>query len=108
MANHETILIIPEGKVRDYVDGTIRNDTPEEYVRQTVEKPLVNEQKYIKECISVEYPDQMSSGKNASSTDYFQRFKDIDTDKQEDIFVWDREYSEKIVSFLLIIKNLQD
>ena len=63
MANHETILIIPEGKVRDYVDGTIRNDTPEEYVRQTVEKRLVNEHKYVKERISVEYPVQMGSGK---------------------------------------------
>lgn len=63
MANHETILIIPEGKVRDYVDGTIRNDTPEEYVRQTVEKRLVNEHKYVKERIAVEYPVQMGSGK---------------------------------------------
>ena len=59
----DTILIIPEGKVRDYVDGTIRNDTPEEYVRQTVEKRLVNEHKYVKERIAVEYPVQMGSGK---------------------------------------------
>lgn len=44
----EKIIIIPEGKIRDYVDGTIRNDTPEEYVRQTVEKRLVNEHKYAK------------------------------------------------------------
>ena len=57
------ILVIPEDKVRDYVDGTIRNDTPEEYVRQTVEKRLVNEHKYIKERIAVEYPVQMGSGK---------------------------------------------
>jgi len=61
--NSNTILIIPEGKVRDYVDGTIRNDTPEEYVRQTVEKRLVNEHKYSKERISVEYPVQMGSGR---------------------------------------------
>lgn len=59
----KTIIIIPEGKVRDYVDGTIRNDTPEEYVRQTVEKRLVNEHKYAKERISVEYPVQMGSGR---------------------------------------------
>ena len=63
MNHSETILIIPEGKVRDYVDGTIRNDTPEEYVRQTVEKRLVNEHKYVKERIAVEYPVQMGSGK---------------------------------------------
>ena len=59
----KTIIIVPEGKVRDYVDGTIRNDTPEEYVRQTVEKRLVNEHKYVKERISVEYPVQMGSGR---------------------------------------------
>ena len=43
MENNGQIIMIPEGKIRDYVDGTIRNDTPEEYVRQTVEKRLVNE-----------------------------------------------------------------
>ncbi len=59
----KTIIIIPEGKIRDYVDGTIRNDTPEEYVRQTVEKRLVNEHKYAKERIAVEYPVHMGSGK---------------------------------------------
>ncbi len=59
----KTIIIIPEGKIRDYVDGTIRNDTPEEYVRQTVEKRLVNEHKYAKERISVEYSVQMGYGK---------------------------------------------
>lgn len=63
MDHKETILIIPEGKIRDYVDGTIRNDTPEEYVRQTVEKRLVNEHKYAKERIAVEYLVQMGSGK---------------------------------------------
>ena len=61
--DNQLVLIIPEGKVRDYVDGTIRNDTPEEYVRQTVEKRLVNEHKYAKERIAVEYPVQMGSGR---------------------------------------------
>ena len=60
---NNTVLIIPEGKVRDYVDGTIRNDTPEEYVRQTVEKRLVNEHKYDKERIAVEYHVQIGSGR---------------------------------------------
>ncbi|MBC6714206.1 N-6 DNA methylase [Treponema sp. Marseille-Q3903] len=59
----EKIIIIPEGKIRDYVDGTIRNETPEEYVRQTVEKRLVNEHKYAKERIAIEYSIQMGSGR---------------------------------------------
>lgn len=63
MDRQETIIVIPEGKICDYVDGTIRNDTPEEYVRQTVEKRLVNEHKYAKVRIAVEYPVQMGSEK---------------------------------------------
>lgn len=42
MAN-TSVIVIPEGKICDYVDGKFRNDTPEEYVRQTIEKRLVNE-----------------------------------------------------------------
>jgi len=61
--NTNIIIAIPEGKVRDYIDGTIRKDTPEEYVRQTVEKRLVNEHKYPKERIMIEYPVQMGAGK---------------------------------------------
>lgn len=55
--------IVPEGKIRDYIDGTIRKDTPEEYVRQTVEKRLVIEHKYPKQRIAVEYPIKMGDGK---------------------------------------------
>ncbi|MGL4656403.1 MAG: N-6 DNA methylase [Sarcina sp.] len=49
------ILTIPEGKVCDYIDGKFRDDTPEEYVRQNIEKRLVNEHKYEKERIQIEY-----------------------------------------------------
>lgn len=30
MADAKIIISIPEGKLRDYIDGTIRPDTPEE------------------------------------------------------------------------------
>lgn len=59
----QVIIAIPEGKIRDYIDGTIRPDTPEEYVRQTVEKRLVNEHKYPKDRIKIEYGVQMGAGK---------------------------------------------
>ncbi len=49
------IITIPEGKICDYVDSTFRNDTPEEYVRQTIEKRLVNEHKYPIDQIEVEF-----------------------------------------------------
>ena len=60
----ENIIIIPEGKVRDYIDGTIRNETPEEYVRQTVEKRLVIEHKYTKRQIGIEYTVKMGVPEN--------------------------------------------
>ena len=34
------VIVIPDGKICDYIDGKFRNGTPEEYVRQTVEKDL--------------------------------------------------------------------
>ena len=40
------VITIPEGYIADYIDGKFRKDTPEEYVRQTIEKRLVNEHKY--------------------------------------------------------------
>ena len=49
------VISVPEGKIRDYVDGEFRKDTPEEYVRQTIEKRLINEHKYKKEQIKIEF-----------------------------------------------------
>ena len=57
------VIIIPEGKICDYVDGTFRNDTPEEYVRQTIEKRLINEHKYNRERINIEYTLKLGSRK---------------------------------------------
>ena len=49
------IIKVPDGKIWDYIDGTFRKDTPEEYVRQTIEKRLVNEHKYKPEQIKIEF-----------------------------------------------------
>lgn len=57
------VIVIPEGKICDYIDGKFRNDTPEEYVRQTIEKRLVNEHKYSPSQIKVEYTLQLGSRK---------------------------------------------
>ena len=53
----------PGRKICDYIDGKFRNDTPEEYVRQTIEKRLVNEHKYLPEQIRIEYTLQVGSNK---------------------------------------------
>lgn len=57
------VIVIPDGKICDYVDGKFRNDTPEEYVRQTIEKRLVNEHKYLPKQIKIEYTLQLGSRK---------------------------------------------
>ncbi|RSN64511.1 N-6 DNA methylase [Actinomadura sp. WAC 06369] len=42
---------IPEGKIRDFLTGKIVKDTPEEYVRQNIEKALVRQYGYDpKDC----------------------------------------------------------
>ena len=57
------VIVIPEGKICDYIDGKFRNDTPEEYVRQTIEKRLINEHKYLPKQIKIEYTLQLGSRK---------------------------------------------
>ena len=49
------VVTIPDGKIRDYVDGTFRNDTAEEYVRQTIERRLVDEHRYPSAQIAIEF-----------------------------------------------------
>lgn len=63
MNTSQKILTIPEGKIADFITGTFRKDTPEEYVRQNLEKRLVNELKYPKSRIGVEVALQLGSKK---------------------------------------------
>ena len=58
-AGAKKAIAIPEGKVCDYIDGKFRDDTPEEYVRQTIEKRLINEHRYSAKQIRVEYALQL-------------------------------------------------
>jgi type I restriction enzyme M protein len=76
-------LVIPEGKIADYIDGTFRNDTPEEYVRQTIEKRLVNEHKYPKDRIEIEYT--LRVGSNKPRADIVLSPKDNPSHSQENI-----------------------
>ena len=57
------LIVIPDGKICDYIDGKFRKDTPEEYVRQTIEKRLVNEHKYLPSQIRIEYTLRLGSRK---------------------------------------------
>jgi hypothetical protein len=57
------ILTVPEGYIADYIDGTFRKDTPEEYGCQNIEKRLINEHKYISEQVAVEELIRVGSSK---------------------------------------------
>ena len=63
MTGNDAIQVIPDGKVLDYIDGKLRNDTPEEYVRQNIEKRLVLEHKYLREQIRVEFSVKVGSSR---------------------------------------------
>lgn len=49
------VAFIPAGKIRCYITGELRNDTPEENVRQRVARSLVEEYGYSKEDIKLEF-----------------------------------------------------
>ena len=80
------IIVIPDGKICDYIDGKFRNDTPEEYVRQTIEKRLVNEHKYIPGQIKIEFTLQVGSNK-----------------PRADIVIWDKDAAEQTQGTIKII-----
>src|SRR5512136_1776785 len=77
-------IVIPDGFISDYIDGKFRKDTPEEYIRQNIEKRLVNEHKYSPEQINVEMPIKFGSGKKRVDLAIFQDGTEI---KQENIFI---------------------
>jgi len=79
------IIVIPEGKICDYIDGKFRNDTPEEYVRQNIEKRLVNEHKYPKNRIAVEFTIRVGSRKPRVDLVVFRAEKPEKT--QENIYI---------------------
>jgi type I restriction enzyme M protein len=62
-SNQLLIETLPDGKIRDYIDEKLRNDTPEEYVRQNIERRLVKELSYPRDRIEIEFTIQIGSGK---------------------------------------------
>ena len=80
------VIVIPDGKICDYIDSKFRNDTPEEYVRQTIEKRLVNEHKYLTSQIKIEFTLQVGSRK-----------------PRADIVIWDKDAPEQTQGTIKII-----
>lgn len=54
---------VPEGKISDYLTGKHVRDTPEEYVRQNIEKALVRQYKYAAGDCAPEFPIKVGSSR---------------------------------------------
>lgn len=80
------VVVIPDGKICDYIDEKFRNDTPEEYVRQTIEKRLVKEHKYLPSQIKIEYTLQVGSNK-----------------PRADIVIWEKDIAEQVQGNIKLI-----
>jgi len=72
-STEKKVIAIPDDKICDYIDGAFRNDTPEEYVRQTVEKRLINEHKYSASQIKIEHTLQLGSSKKRADIVIFNK-----------------------------------
>lgn len=57
----QLVATLPDGKICDFIDQKIRNDTPEEYVRQNIERRLVLELGYLPEQVEIEYSIKLGS-----------------------------------------------
>lgn len=55
------VTTLPDGKICDFIDQKIRKDSPEEYVRQNIERRLVLELDYLPDQIAVEFPIKIGS-----------------------------------------------
>lgn len=78
-----TALIVPQGQILDFIDGTLRRETPEEYVRQEIEKSLVREYRYLPDEVAVEFPVRL--GRSAKRVD-LAIFTEGEPHKQEHIW----------------------
>ena len=58
-----TVGTIPDGKVIDYLTGQPVQDTPEEYVRQNIEKALVRQYRYDPNICLPEFPIKVGSAR---------------------------------------------
>lgn len=77
-------VVIPEGKIIDYIDGKFRKDTPEEYVRQNIEKSLHLEYKFPKEEIAIGFAIKVGSKKKKVD---IMIFKSDEAKKQENVYI---------------------
>lgn len=67
---------VPDGKVADFLTGKFVNDTPEEYVRQNIEKALVRQYKYAPADCAPEFPIKVGASRKRVDIVVFDRDAD--------------------------------
>jgi type I restriction enzyme M protein len=80
----ETIEVIPPGKIKCFITGKLRKDTPEERIRQDVVRSLVEEYGYSKDDIDIEFPIKMGSAKKRADIVIFEEGSEH---RQENIYI---------------------
>lgn len=115
--NIETpLLLVPAGKLRCYIHAnTLREDTPEEHVRQRVSRSLVEEYGYDRRDMHLEFPVTIGSGKKKRvdiaifppGAEHLQECIYIIVEaKREDVTPTDRAQGvEQLKSYLAACKN---
>ena len=78
------VSLIPAGKIRCYISGSLRRDTKEENVRQRWARSLVEEYGYLKADIAVEFPIKMGSSRKRADIVVF---KEGAARKQENVYI---------------------
>jgi type I restriction enzyme M protein len=78
------VPLIPVGKVRCYITGQLRPDKPEEHVRQRWARSLVDEYKYDRSSIAIEFRIKMGT---ASKRADLVLFKPGGPHRQDSIFI---------------------
>ena len=78
------IRLVPAGKIRCYITGKLRQDKPEEHVRQRWARSLVEEYRYHREDIELEF--RIKMGVERKKADIVV-FREGAPHKQENIFI---------------------
>ncbi len=76
--------IIPPGRIKCYITGKTKKDTPEEHVRQRVVRSLVEEYGYEKKDIQLEFKIKMASASKKADIAIFEKDQ---KHKQENVFL---------------------
>ena len=78
------IPLVPVGKIRCFITGRLRPDKPEENVRQRWARSLVEEYRYSRDDIALEFPIKMGTARKKADIVVF---KEDAPHKQENIFI---------------------